>query len=68
MRLEGFVDWVDPISNKTDEDREDDMFSLTTGFAARMRKRVARTQGEITLGSEVPGDKHLKRSDLNDEV
>ena len=48
MGLEGFVDWVDPISNETVEDREDDMSSLTTRFVARMRKRVARTQGETT--------------------
>ena len=31
--LEGFVDWVDLISNETIEEGEEDMSSLTAGFA-----------------------------------
>ena len=36
--LEGFVDWVDPISSEPVEEREDDMSSLAAGFTAGMRK------------------------------
>ena len=36
--LEGFMDWVDPISSEPAEKREDDMSSLLVGFATRMHK------------------------------
>ena len=39
--LEGFVDWVDPISSEPAEEREGDMSSLATGFVMRIRKRAA---------------------------
>ena len=62
------MDWVDPLSSEPDEEREDDMSSLSTGFATRMRKRDASTQREITFGSEGPNDKRPKRSGTNGEV
>ena len=37
MRLEGFVDWVDPISSGSAEMREDDMSDFVVGFATWMR-------------------------------
>ena len=40
MGLEGFVDWVDSISSKLVEEREDDMSSLAAGFDVRMCKRA----------------------------
>ena len=60
--LEGFVDWVDPIVSELTEEREDDMSNLTVGFFARMCKWAISAKGETTLGSEVPGDKSMKRS------
>ena len=47
--LEGFVDWTNPTASEPTEKREDDMSSLTAGFAARMCKRATSTQGETTL-------------------
>ena len=44
------------------------MSSLIVGFAARMRKWAASTQGETTSGSEVSDEKRLKRSDLDEEA
>ena len=40
-RLEGFMDWVDPISCEPVEERKGDMSSLAAGFVVRMRKRAA---------------------------
>ena len=40
------------------------MSSLAARFATQMRKRATSAQGETTLGSGVPSDKRLKRSDL----
>ena len=50
--LEGFVDWVDPISSEPTEEREEDMSSLATGFTSRMHKRVESAQRKTTFGSE----------------
>ena len=36
MGLEGFVDWVDPISSELVEGREDDMSNFDAGFVAWM--------------------------------
>ena len=36
MGLEGFVDWVDPISRDSAEGREDDMSNFAIGFVAWM--------------------------------
>ena len=36
-RLEGFVDWVDPISNEPAEGREDDISNFANEFATWMR-------------------------------
>ena len=44
------------------------MSSLAAGFIPRMRKRAASAQGETTPGFEVPGDKCLKQSGLNEKV
>ena len=44
------------------------MSSLVAGFSVRMRKRATSTQGETTLGSEVSGEKRLRRSDLDEEA
>ena len=44
------------------------MSSLAIGFAARMCKLAASAQGETTLGSEVFGGKHLKRSGPDEEA
>ena len=33
------MDWVDLNASNPIKEREDDMFSLTFGFSARMRKR-----------------------------
>ena len=65
--LEGFVDWVDPISSEPAEERDDDMSSLANGFSTTMCKRVASTQGETTPGFEVSGGKCLKRPGLDEE-
>ena len=59
---------MDPISCELAEKREDDMSSLAVGFFGQMLKRAASTQGEITLGFEVPGDKHPKRSGPDEEA
>ena len=58
--LEGFVDWTDLTVSESAKEREAEMFSLTTGFAMRMRKqfstlickRSANAHGEATLGSK----------------
>ena len=46
--LEGFMDWVDPISSEPTKDGEDDMSSLTVGFVAWIRKQAASAHGETT--------------------
>ena len=56
------------IASELAEESGDNMSSLYVGFATRMRKRVASDQREITLRSEVPGDKRPKQSGLNDAV
>ena len=66
--LEGLIDWVVPISYELAEKMEDDMSSLAAGFFGRMLKRAASGQGEITLGFEVPGDKHPKLSGPDEEA
>ena len=50
--LDGFVDWVDPISSEPAEEREGDMSCLVVGFYARMRKWAGSAQGETTPGFE----------------
>ena len=65
--LEGFVDWLDPPASDSAEEMEEDMFSLASGFAVRIRKRAASTQGETTPGSEVSGRERLRRSGLEEE-
>ena len=40
MGLEDFVNWVDSISSKPVEEREDDMSSLAAGFDAQICKRA----------------------------
>ena len=36
--FEGFVDWIDSTVSKSIEEREAEMSSLTTRFAAQLRK------------------------------
>ena len=82
-RLEGFLNWVDPIpstgetqgvrpvlqiASEPAEGRKDDMSSLATEFVARMHKQAVRTQGETTPGFEIPGGKRPKSSSLTEEV
>ena len=62
------MDWTDPIASEPDEEREDDMFGLTVGFSAQMRKRVASSQGETIPGYEVIDDKLPKRSGPDGEA
>ena len=56
------MDWVDPLSSKPTEEREDDMSSLAARFAARMCKRATSAQRETTSGSKGPNSKRPKRS------
>ena len=42
------------------EEMEEDISSLTVGFAAQMLKRATSAQRETTLGSELYGGKHPK--------
>ena len=44
------------------------MSSLTAGFAAHMRKRVANTHDKTTPSSEGPGDKRSRRFGLEEEA
>ena len=53
MGLEGFADWVNPISSEPSEAREGDMSNLAAGFVVWMRKWAARAQGKTTPNSEV---------------
>ena len=66
--LEGFVDWTNATASEPTEKREDDMTSLTAGFATRMFKRAKSTQGETTPSSKVLGDKIPKWFGLDREV
>ena len=68
VRLEGFVDWVDPNTSDLAEEREDNMSSLGVGFSAQIRKRAASAQEETTPSFEVYGGKHPKRSGPNKEA
>ena len=66
--LEGFVDWVDPISSESVEERKSDMSTLTVGFVVRMRKRAVSAQGKTTPDSEVSGGNRPKLSGLDEEA
>ena len=66
--LEGFVDWVDPISSEQVEERKGDMSSLVVGFFVRMRKWAVSAQGKTTPDSEVSGGKCPKLSGLDEEA
>ena len=68
MRLEGFVDWVDPISSELVEERKGDMSSLATRFVVRMRKQAASAQGKTTSDLEVSGGKGPKLYGLDEEA
>ena len=65
--LEGFVDWVDPISSEPAQERDDDMSSLANGFSTTIRKRVASAQGETTPDFEVSSGKRPKRPGIDEE-
>ena len=62
------MNWVDPISNESIEERGDDMSSLATRFVTQMRKWAASAQGETTLDFIVPGDKRPKWSGPDEEA
>ena len=66
--LEGFVDWLDPLDSDPTKEREEDMSSLATGFAARMRKQAVSAQREITRDSIIYGERHPKRSGPDEEA
>ena len=66
--LEGFMDWKDLTVSESGEEREAEMSSLATGFAARIHKRATNAQGEATLGSEDPDGKCFKQSGPTEEV
>ena len=55
------MDWVDPNAGDLVEEWEDNMSSLTAGFAAWMRNRVTSVQGETPPGSEVSSGKSPKQ-------
>ena len=59
--LEDFVDWTSIISIESVEEKE--MSNLTAGFAARMCKRAASSEGETTPRS---GVKWSRRSSPNE--
>ena len=67
-RLEGLVDWVDPILSEPIEEREEDMSRLAAGFTALMCKRAASDQRETTSDSKGLGGKRLKWSSLDEEA
>ena len=63
------MDWTNPrVSESTKEEEEAKMSSLVSGFAVRMRKRVASARWEIALNSEVHGEKHPKLSSPDEEA
>ena len=62
------MDWVDPISSESAEEREEDMSSLAVGFTTQILKRAASAQSETTSGSEGPDGKRPKRPGLEGEV
>ena len=62
-RLEGFMDWEGIISSKPAE--EEEMFKLAIGFAARMSKRAADSEGEST---PITDGKRPKRSSPDEEA
>ena len=66
--LEGVVDWVDLISNAKVKEGEEDVSSLTAGFAEQMRKEAASAQRETASGSKGPDYKRSKWSGPNEEV
>ena len=68
LGLEGFVDWVDPIASDSVEERGDDMSSLDAGFVAQICKQFASAQGETSPCSKVSGEKHSRRSGLDEEA
>ena len=51
MGLQGFMDWVDPISSKSAKETKGDMSSLATRFSMQMRKWATSAQGETTPSS-----------------
>ena len=55
--LEGFMDWTNPGVSKSAEEKVVEIFGLAYGFAARICKRVASTQGKTALAL-----KHLTKS------
>ena len=68
MGLEGFVDWLDLIASDLAEEREEDMSSLATVFAAQMSKRAASAQGETIPGFEVSRGKRSRRPGPDEEA
>ena len=54
------MEWVDLTASDPDEEREDDMSSLATGFFVRIRKWAASSQGRLP-----PALKHLEESALD---
>ena len=62
------MDWVEPNFSDPTEKMEDNMSSLTVGFAARMRKRATSAQEEAIPGFQVYGKKRPKLFDLDEEA
>ena len=62
------MDWTDPTVSGSTKEREVEMSSLTTGFAAWMDKRATNAEGEAVLGSEGLYGKRSRRSDSEDET
>ena len=61
-RLKDFVDWTGVVEGESVEEKE--MFSLAIEFAARMRKRPAILEGEVTSSSREKLSHPESRSDL----
>ena len=59
---------MDPLVGDLAKEREEDMSSLTAGFASRMHKRAMSTQRETTPDSIIYGEKNPKRSGPDEEA
>ena len=59
---------MNPGVSESAKEEEAEMSGLVSGFASRMRKRAASTQGEIAPNFEVSSRKRLKLSGPDEEV
>ena len=62
------MDWTNPGVSESDEEEKAEMSGLVFGFATRMRKQAASTQGLTAPNIEVPGEKCLKLTGPDEEA